>query len=54
MMLHHVDPSQVEIFKDALVVKFGLDAIGILEPANALTNPVSEPEPTAPGGSPPG
>ena len=48
MMLHHVDPSQVDTFKDALVVKFATDAIGILEPADtALTQPV-EPEPTAP------
>ena len=29
------------------------ETIGIIEPANALTDPVSEPEPTAPGGSPP-
>ncbi|MEG4589711.1 hypothetical protein QUA54_31520 [Microcoleus sp. MOSTC5] len=48
MMLHHVDPTQIEIFKDALVTKFSSDVIGILEPTNALTDPVSEPEPTAP------
>jgi FtsZ-binding cell division protein ZapB len=48
MMLHHVDPSQVDTFKDALVVKFATDAIGILEPADiAPTQPI-EPEPTAP------
>ncbi|MEG4445804.1 hypothetical protein QUB47_27750 [Microcoleus sp. AT9_B5] len=48
MMLHHVDDTQIGTFKDALIVKFGSKTIGILEPANALTNPVSEPEPTAP------
>lgn len=48
MMLHHVDPSQVDTFKDALVVKFATDAIGILEPATTTSSEAIEPEPTAP------
>ena len=48
MMLHHVDPSQVDTFKDALVVKFATDAIGILSPADTAPTEPSEPEPTAP------
>ena len=48
MMLHHVDPSQVDTFKDALVVKFATDAIGILEPATTTPAEAIEPEPTAP------
>lgn len=48
MMLHHVDPSQVNTFKDALVVKFATDAIGILEPAATTPASAIEPEPTAP------
>jgi len=48
MMLHHVDPSQVDTFKDALVVKFATDAIGILEPATTTSSEAIKPEPTAP------
>ena len=48
MMLHHVDPSQVDTFKDALVVKFATDAIGILEPAATTSSEAIEPESTAP------
>ena len=48
MMLHHVDPSQVATFKDALVVKFATDAIGILSPADTAPTQPIEPEPTAP------
>lgn len=33
MMLNHVDPTQVEVFRDALAVKFALGAIGLIEPA---------------------
>lgn len=51
MMLHHVDPSQVGTFKDAIDLKFGTEAIGILSPAPAVptepTEPI-EPEPTEP------
>ena len=48
MMLHHVDPTEIATFKDALVVKFATDAIGILEPADtAPTQPIA-PEPHAP------
>ena len=42
MMLTHVDPSQIEVFKDALTVKFNSETIGIIEPAA----PPTEPEPT--------
>lgn len=48
MMLHHVDPSQVDTFKDALVVKFATDAIGILSPADTAPTQPIEPEPHAP------
>lgn len=33
MMLNHVDPTQVEVFRDALAVKFANGAIGLIEPA---------------------
>ena len=33
MMLNHVDPTQVEVFRDGLAVKFALGAIGLIEPA---------------------
>jgi chromosome segregation ATPase len=33
MMLGHVDPSQIDTFKDALVVKFANGAIRLIEPA---------------------
>jgi len=50
-MLHHVDPSQVEIFKSAIESKFNSSAIGILpqapEPTAEPTTPIT-PEPTAP------
>lgn len=46
MMLHHVDPSQVEVFQTAIAAKFSTDAIGILEPAD--TTPTESIEPTAP------
>ena len=48
MMLHHVDPSQVDTFKDALVVKFATDAIGILESATVAPAEPTTPEPYAP------
>ena len=32
-MLNHVDPTQVEVFRDALAVKFANGAIGLIEPA---------------------
>jgi len=48
MMLHHVDPSQVDTFKDALVVKFATDAIGILESATVAPAEPTTPEPIAP------
>ena len=47
MMLHHVDPSQVGTFKDAIDIKFGTEAIGILSPADTTAEPTT-PEPTAP------
>ena len=42
MMLHHVDPSQVEVFQAANESKFNSSAIGILSPAFAkATEPSS-------------
>jgi hypothetical protein len=48
MMLHHVDPTEIATFKDALVVKFATDAIGILSPADTAPTQPIEPEPFAP------
>jgi hypothetical protein len=48
MMLHHVDPSQVETFKNAIDIKFGTEAIGILSPAATAPTESIEPEPIAP------
>ncbi len=51
MMLHHVDPSQVEIFKVAIESKFNSSVIAFWpeapEPTVEPTEPI-EPEPTAP------
>lgn len=47
MMLHHVDPSQVGTFKDAINIKFATEAIGILEPADTTAEPTT-PEPSTP------
>src|SRR4028119_286436 len=46
LMLNHVDPTQIEIFKDALSVKFANSAIGLIEPATPPA-PEPAPEPTA-------
>jgi hypothetical protein len=46
-MLNHVDPTQIEIFKDALSVKFANSAIGLIEPA-APPAPEPAPEPIVP------
>ena len=48
MMLHHVDPTEIATFKDALVVKFATDALGILSPADTAPTQPIEPEPHAP------
>lgn len=42
MMLNHVDPSQVAVFKEAMAAKFAADAIAQL-PASAEQQPQSEP-----------
>ena len=47
-MLHHVDASQVGTFKDAIDIKFGTEAIGILSPADTTPSEAIEPEPTTP------
>jgi hypothetical protein len=49
MMLNHVDPSEINTFKDALVVKFTTDAIALIEPS-APTEPATDTpkEPIAP------
>ena len=46
MMLGHVDPTQIEVFKNALTVKFTSEAIGIIEPTAPPTK--SEPDPVTP------
>ena len=54
--IHHVNPTQVKIFRDALVDKFAPGAIGILEPATTTPAEPIEPkpiEPTAPEPSAP-
>jgi hypothetical protein len=49
MMLNHVDPSEINTFKDALVIKFNSDAIALIEPtAPAETATDTPTEPTAP------
>lgn len=47
LMLNHVDPSQVGIFRDALTAKFNPAAIGLIQSA-APAEPEPAPEPTAP------
>jgi DNA polymerase III gamma/tau subunit len=44
MMLHHVDPSQVAVFKEAMVAKFSTEVIAQL-PASPEPEPVPEPTP---------
>src|SRR6476620_7524386 len=48
MMLHHVDPSQIDTFKTAVDAQFGTDAIGILESATVAPAETVEPEPVEP------
>jgi hypothetical protein len=48
MMLHHVDPSQINTFKTAVDAQFGTDAIGILESAAVAPTEPTTPEPIAP------
>jgi DNA polymerase III gamma/tau subunit len=48
IMLTHVDPTQIDTFKDALTIKFTTDAIGILEPADTTPTQPIEPEPFVP------
>src|SRR4028119_793485 len=54
MMLQHVDPSQIEVFRAAIEGKFNSDAITFLpeapEPTVEPTEPI-EPEATAPTAS---
>ncbi|MEG3922919.1 hypothetical protein QUA07_27955 [Microcoleus sp. T3_A4] len=55
MMLHHVDPSEIKTFKDALTVKFTTDAIAQIEPtapAETDTAPTEPIEPTPPDTNP--
>jgi|GEM_PF-746143 len=47
-MLHHVDPSQVEVFKGAIESKFNSETIALLPEAPEPTPEPTEPEPTAP------
>src|SRR4028119_2296159 len=51
MMLQHVDPSQIEVFRAAIEGKFNSDAIAFLPEAPEPTvepTELIEPEPTAP------
>ncbi|MEG4577555.1 hypothetical protein QUA56_33555 [Microcoleus sp. N3A4] len=48
MMLHHVDPSQVEVFKGVIESKFNSETIALLPEAPETTTEPTEPEPTAP------
>jgi hypothetical protein len=48
MMLHHVDPSQVEVFKGAIESKFNSETIGFLTEAPEPTAEPTATEPTAP------
>ena len=48
MMLHHVDPSQINTFKTAVDAQFGTDAIAFLESATPTPAEPVEPESTAP------
>ena len=47
MMLGHVDPSQVQIFRDAMAAKFDNEAIALIQPS-APAEPEPAPEPTVP------
>ena len=47
-MLHHVDPSQVQIFKGAIESKFNSETIAFLPEAPEPTAESITPEPTAP------
>jgi hypothetical protein len=48
MMLHHVDPSQVQIFKGVIESKFNSETIALLPESPETTTEPTEPEPTAP------
>jgi len=48
MMLHHVDPSQVEVFKAAIEGKFNSEVIGFLPESPEPTAESTAPEPTTP------
>ncbi|MEG4009904.1 hypothetical protein QUA41_28625 [Microcoleus sp. Pol11C1] len=51
MMLAHVDPSQVEVFKEAMAAKFAPGAVAMIEPAPTEPDaPEPEPVPDAPVG----
>ncbi|MEG4281020.1 hypothetical protein QUA62_26695 [Microcoleus sp. MON1_C1] len=48
MMLHHVDPSQINTFKTAVDAQFGVVGVGILESATVAPAEPTTPEPIAP------
>jgi outer membrane murein-binding lipoprotein Lpp len=48
MMLHHVDPSQVEVFQIAIENKFASETIGFLPESPEPAAEPTAPEPTAP------
>lgn len=46
MMLSHVDPTQIEIFQNALVAKFNTEVIALIQPSAPA--PTEQPDPTTP------
>jgi hypothetical protein len=48
IMLHHVDPSQINTFKTAVDAQFGVVGVGILESATVAPAEPATPEPIAP------
>ena len=48
MMLHHVDPSQINTFKAAVDAQFGVVGVGILESATVAPAEPTTPEPIVP------
>ena len=49
MMLNHVDPTQIEVFQNALTVKFAPGAVAMIQPSTPpVPEPASEPDPTTP------
>ena len=50
MMLHHVDPSQVAVFKEAMADKFNSEVVALPASPETTPEPTPTPEPDAPMG----